>query len=91
MASHLAWRVDGWDLRLGLQHTGSQESYGNKLPAYTLWNASVGRVWKLGGTQSLNVRAGLENMGNVRLAEKSPNFGYAEQGRRVFLSARLDF
>ncbi len=91
VASHLAWRVDGWDLRLGLQHTGSQESYGNKLPAYTLWNASVGRVWKLGGTQSLNVRAGLENMGNVRLAEKSPNFGYAEQGRRVFLSARLDF
>ena len=51
----------------------------------------MGRVWKLGGTQSLNVRAGLENMGNLRLAEKSPNFGYAEQGRRVFLSARLDF
>ena len=30
-------------------------------------------------------------LGNLRLAEKSPNFGYAEQGRRVFLSARLDF
>ena len=46
---------------------------------------------KLGATQSLNLRAGLENLGNVRLAEKSPNFGYAELGRRVFVSARLDF
>ncbi len=35
-------------------------------------------------------RAG-EPFGNVRLAEKSPAFGYAEQGRRVFASARLEF
>ena len=91
VASHLAWRAAGWDTRLGLQYTGGQESYGNKLPAYTLWNASLGRAWKLNATQSLNLRAGLENLGNVRLAEKSPNFGYAELGRRVFVSARLDF
>ncbi len=91
VASHLAWRAAGWDARLGLQYTGSQDSSGYRLPAYTLWNASVGRAWKLNATQSLNLRAGLENMGDVRLAEKSPNFGYAEQGRRVFVTARLDF
>ncbi|WP_404302494.1 TonB-dependent receptor plug domain-containing protein [Alicycliphilus denitrificans] len=91
VASHLAWRAVGWDARLGLQHTGGQDSSGYRLPAYTLWNASLGRAWKLNATQSLQFRAGLENLGNARLAEKSPNFGYAEQGRRVFLSARLDF
>ena len=91
LASHLAWRQDGWDARVGLQYTGRQESYGNQLPAYTLVNLSAGRVIKLGATQGLNLRAGLENLGNVRLAEKSPNFGYAELGRRVFVSARLDF
>lgn len=91
VASHLAWRQAGWDARAGLQYTGSQHSYGNRLPAYTLFNASVGRAVKLSATQSLSLRAGLENLGNVRLAEKSPNFGYAELGRRVFVSARLDF
>ena len=91
LASHLAWHQSGWDARVGLQYTGRQESYGNQLPAYTLVNLSAGRVIKLGATQGLNLRAGLENLGNVRLAEKSPNFGYAELGRRVFVSARLDF
>jgi len=43
------------------------------------------------GELRLNLRAGLENLGDLRLAEKSPAFGYAEQGRRVFVSARLDF
>lgn len=91
VASHLAWRQGGWDARVGLQYTGTQESYGNKLPAYTLFNASVGHVVRINATQHLNLRAGLENLGNVRLAQKSPNFGYAELGRRVFVSARLDF
>jgi outer membrane receptor for ferrienterochelin and colicins len=91
VASHLDWRVAGWNARLGLQYTGSQNSSGGKLPSYTLFDVSAGRAWKLGATQSLNLRVGLENLGDVRLAEKSPSFGYAEQGRRVFVSARLDF
>ena len=91
VASHLAWRQAGWDARVGLQFTGSQESYGVDLPSYTLFDVSVGHALKVNATQSVNLRVGLENLGNVRLAEKSPNFGYAEQGRRVFVSARLDF
>ncbi|MBS0507358.1 MAG: TonB-dependent receptor [Proteobacteria bacterium] len=91
LASHLAWRAAGWDARAGLEYTGSQDSSGVRLPAYQLWNASLGRSWRLAATQSLTLRAGLENLGNVRLAQKSPAFGYAEQGRRVFLSARMDF
>ena len=91
VASRLAWRVAGWDAQLGAEYTGRQTSSGQRLPAYTLWNASVGRAWALGAHQRLNLRAGLENLGDLRLAEKSPAFGYAEQGRRVFVSARLDF
>jgi outer membrane receptor for ferrienterochelin and colicins len=91
VASRLAWRVARWDAQLGAEYTGRQTSSGERLPAYTLWNASVGTSWALGGTQRLNLRAGLENLGNLRLAEKSPAFGYAEQGRRAFVTARLDF
>ena len=91
VASRLVWRVAQWDAQLGLEHTGHQASSGTRLPAYTLWNASVGRAWRFGSGQRLNLRAGLENLGDLRLAGKSPAFGYAEQGRRVFVNARLDF
>ena len=62
-----------------------------KLPAYTLWNASVGRAWKLGGERQLHLSTGIQNLGNVRMQEESPNFGWAEQGRRFFVNARMDF
>ena len=45
----------------------------------------------LGDTRALVLRAGLENIGNVNLAEKSEHFGYAERARRLFVSARVDF
>jgi len=91
LASRLVWRVAGWDAQLGADRIGRQTSSGERLPAYTLWNASVGTSWAVGSQQRLNVRVGLENLGNLRLAEKSPAFGYAEQGRRAFVTARLDF
>jgi len=90
-SSRLAWRVAGWQAQLGLDYTGSQTSSGERLPAYTLWNASLGRAWSVGGGRTLHLRTGLQNIGDLRLAEKSPGFGYAEQGRRLFVNARLDF
>jgi len=89
--ARLVWRAGIWDAQLGSEYTGSQRSTGQRLPAYTLWNISGGAAWKLGSTQRLSARAGVENLGNVRLAEKSSAFGYAEQGRRVFVVARMDF
>jgi len=91
LTSRLAWRVGEWDAQLGAEYTGSQRSAGERLPAYTLWSASAGTEWALGAHQRLHLRAGLENLGNVRLAEKSAAFGYAEQGRRAFVVARVDF
>lgn len=89
--SRLSWRVAHWTAQVEAEYTGSQISSSARLPAYTLWNASVGRMWNLGDDRKLHLRAGLQNMGDLRLAEKSPAFGYAEQGRRVFVSGRLDF
>lgn len=47
--------------------------------------------WSVGDGRTLHLRTGLQNIGNLRLADKSPSFGYAEQGRRLFVNARLDF
>lgn len=89
LASRLDWRAgDGWSARAGFEYNGRQlDSTGVRLPGYTLWNASVGK--KLDKTFSL--RAGVNNLSDVRLAEKSPAFGYAESGRTLFATLRADF
>lgn len=89
LASRLDWQIgDGWSARAGLEYNGRQlDSTGNRLPGYAMWNASVGK--KLGKTFS--VRAGVNNLSDVRLAEKSPYFGYAEAGRTLFATLRADF
>ncbi len=70
-----------------MQRTGTQYSASGELPAYALWNASVGK--SLGAHCEL--RLALENLGNVRLAEKSPLFGYAERRRTVSVDLRVSF
>jgi len=89
VASRLDWRGgNGWSLRGNLERTGGQlDSTGAALPAYTLWNASVGK--ELG--DGVSVRAGVDNITDVRLAEKSPNFGYVERGRTLYATLRADF
>jgi len=95
--SRLIWRAGSWDSQLGAEYTSSQytgvdnKGADRKVPAYILWNASVGTAWNWGSQQRLSLRVGVENLGNLRLAEKSANFNYAEQGRRAFVSARFDF
>ncbi|WP_201028708.1 MULTISPECIES: TonB-dependent siderophore receptor [unclassified Rhodanobacter] len=88
LASHVDWTgQSGWSARLGVQRTGTQYSASGELPAYALWNASVGK--SLGAHCEL--RLALENLGNVRLAEKSPLFGYAERRRTVSVDLRVSF
>lgn len=89
LSSSLDWQIgDGWSSRAMVEYFGEQlDSSDVTLPSYSLWNASVGK--KIG--KNLSVRAGVNNLTNVRLAEKSPNFGYAEMGRNVYLTLRADF
>ena len=60
---------------------------GQRLPAYTVFNLSVGQQIN----KMLSWRAGLDNVGNVRLADKSADFGYAIRGRTLALSVRAEF
>ncbi len=89
LTSQLDWRFgDGWNTRANVEHYGKQQdSTGTQLPAYAIWNASIGK--KLG--KHVSLRAGVNNLGDVRLAEKSANFGYAEMGRNAFVTLRTDF
>ena len=92
-ASRLDWKAgDGWSARLGVEYTGRQfiavtTTTDGWLPSYSLWNASVGKQFG----KAVTARVGINNLTNVRLAEESPNFGYAERGRTLFASLRADF
>ncbi len=92
-ASRLDWEGgDGWSARLGVEYIGRQlvavtTTTDGWLPAYSLWNASVGKQFG----KAVTARVGINNLTNVRLAEKDPNFSYAERGRTLFASLRADF
>ncbi len=88
VSSHLDWKTgDGWSARAGFEYTGEQTSAGADLPGYFLWNASVGkRIDK-----TFSVRAGIKNLTDVRLADESSSFGYAEYGRTAYITLRADF
>lgn len=92
-ASRLDWKGgNGWSARVGVEHIGRQliavtTTTDTRLPAYCLWNASVAKQFG----KMLTARVGIENLGDIRLAEKDPNFSYAERGRSLFASLRADF
>ena len=92
-AAEKVWKdATGWSARLVAEFIGSQTATGGAaLPSYALWSASVGKQIALADQRKLVLRAGLENLGNLNLAQKSADFGYAERARRLFVSARVDF
>lgn len=88
LGSTLDWTgPDGWSARVGVQRIGWQHSSEGRLPGYALWNASASKRFG----EHLSLRLALENLGNLRLAEESPLFGYAERGRTATLDLRVSF
>ena len=54
---------------------------------YTFVDASIGQKIN----PHVSWRVGLDNLGNLRLAEKSPDFGYAIRGRTWFTQLQIEF
>ena len=93
LQTQLQWRGPmGLNARISATHTGRQYAIGmgmagNKLPAYTTFNLGLGQQVN----KNLSWNLGLENAGDLRLADKSDAFGFALRGRTVTASVRVDF
>jgi outer membrane receptor for ferrienterochelin and colicins len=87
----LAYHNQGFSATLRTEYNGSQIEYdrGNQLdlPAYTLWHFSLRQSL----TDSLTLRGGVENIGDVYLAEESDFFGYEERGRFFYVGLEASF
>ncbi|WP_432467421.1 TonB-dependent receptor domain-containing protein [Agarivorans sp. Z349TD_8] len=68
-------------------YTGKQYNSGSELPAYT--TVDLGLAFQ--ATTALNLKAGVKNLFDLRLDEKSQDFSGHELGRNVYLSANYDF
>lgn len=88
----LEWAQGPWQTRLtgeyiGRQYLTATTGGSQRAPSYALLHLSGSyRI-----NDNLRLRAGLNNLTDVRLADKSPLFGYAEQGRTVYVSMNASF
>ncbi|HPQ97717.1 MAG TPA: TonB-dependent receptor, partial [Thiolinea sp.] len=93
LSTELEWNFGGWDSSLRAEHVADQliippgSATLTALPDYTLWHAAASR--SLG--KGLNLRVGINNLTDVRLENKSPDFRHEEYPRtvRVELSGRF--
>jgi outer membrane receptor for ferrienterochelin and colicins len=87
----LDWADGPWSALTTAEYIGSQtieDTTGMKTaPSYALWHASAGYQVN----DNLKLRLGLRNITDVRLAEKSALFSYAEPGRTVYLALGASF
>ncbi|HYG87347.1 MAG TPA: TonB-dependent receptor [Azospirillum sp.] len=87
----LEWASGPWQTKLTGEYIGRQflatTTGSERAPSYTLLH--------LTGSYQINdnlrLRAGLNNITDVRLADKSPLFGYVEQGRTIYLAMNASF
>ncbi|MYM28776.1 TonB-dependent receptor [Duganella sp. CY15W] len=84
----LNWNANAWlQSSLSAHYTGEQAYEGDKLPAYTRVDLSASA--KVG--RNLVLRAGVKNLTDVSLENKSKNFATFELGRNYYVSAAYTF
>ncbi|WP_431861624.1 TonB-dependent receptor domain-containing protein [Azospirillum sp.] len=87
----LDWESGPWQSRLSAEYLGRQYLSGTagptRAPSYTLLHLTGSYQIN----ENLRLRAGLNNIGDVRLADKSPLFPYAERGRTVYVAMNASF
>jgi outer membrane receptor for ferrienterochelin and colicins len=93
-SAQLAWNWQQPDLRAVLRASwhGAEVEYDRlgtviELPGYMMWNLQTS--WAINDLWQIN--AGIKNLSDVKLAEKSASFDYAERGRSAYFGVRRDF
>jgi len=90
----VAWTFDepGVTAMISASYLGDQVQYDStggsiEMPGYTLWN--LNGSWDASDT--IDITFGVKNISDLRLAEESANYGYAERGRTFYLGVRRNF
>ncbi len=80
-----------WSVALRGQHVGEQVVYDGStrvdLPTYNLWHLNMRKRIN----KALTLRAGVENIGDVRLADKNDEFVLEERGRFFYVGLDAKF
>lgn len=91
LTSRLGWQNGAWSAHTRAQRVGSQlrnvQGQALKKPHYTLWHAGAAFAWN----EQVTLRAGVENLTNERLAERSALFDFEERGRFVYFGTNVSF
>ncbi len=85
----LGYRLDSWGFWASLRcdYNGEMRQDDGVAPDYTLWHFSMGKEL----TQNLELKLGIDNIGDVRLADKSDIFDSEERGRTVWAGVTARF
>jgi len=89
MGGKLRYDFEPWGLWAALRfdYTGSQLINEENAPPFTLWSFSMGKQI----TSSLDLKCGIDNIGDVRLADESDAFNYEERGRTFWAGLTAKF
>ncbi len=91
LSSNLSWNIKQWKFNLGAEYVSKQVIEHNRIstnvPGYALWNANMSK--KL--NKHLKISAGVDNLTDVRLEDKSPAFLHEEYPRTVRLELQANF
>jgi outer membrane receptor for ferrienterochelin and colicins len=87
--ARLTHRYAPWGLRttIGYEYVGSQILNDEKAPGYSLWHLGFGKDLAKG----LELRFGVDNLTDERLADEFPHFEYEERGRFFYAGLRAAF
>jgi outer membrane receptor for ferrienterochelin and colicins len=83
----LEWTRGSWSASLRTDYTADQVQGGETLPDLTLWYASATVELRPG----IDLVAGIDNLTDVDLADRSPLYSYAEPPRTLRLALRASF
>ena len=87
-----AWDTIGLSAVLRFQYIADQELFNDDdelvdAPDYSLWNFSIRKTL----LNNFEIQMGVENIEDVRLADKSDLFAYEERGRFYYANLRFNF